>query len=123
MAVIPHASLVERRAAAPRAESLPLARDSARARVRVSGKFFQLDDQRWPLKGMAYGPFAPNRAGQHLPEAAQLAADFAHMSRLGATAIRLYHLPPPGLLDCALSNDLRVMIDVPWDKHRCFLED
>ncbi|QOV90179.1 glycosyltransferase [Humisphaera borealis] len=42
---------------------------------------------------------------------------------LGANAIRLYHLPPEWLLDLACDAHLRVMVDVPWDKHRCFLED
>jgi hypothetical protein len=27
------------------------------------------------------------------------------------------------LLDEAAANDLRVLIDIPWEKHRCFLED
>jgi glycosyltransferase involved in cell wall biosynthesis len=49
--------------------------------------------------------------------------DFAHMRDLGARAVRLYHPPPLWLLDDALEHDLRVLIDVPWDKHRCFLED
>src|SRR5204862_4984524 len=48
---------------------------------------------------------------------------FALMRSLGCNAIRLYHTPPPQLLDDALAHDLRVLIDVPWEKHRCFFED
>src|SRR5688500_10712105 len=107
MTVISHASLTGGRAAAPftvRPEGPHVARGS---RVRASGKFFRLDDRSWLLKGMTYGPFAPNRAGQHLPEPPQLDADLAHVRRLGATAIRLYHLPTVELLDAAASHDLR----------------
>ena len=103
--------------------SLAVAASSQGERVRVSGKFFRAGEQRWLLKGMTYGPFAPNGCGQHLPEPPQVDADLAHMRRLGATAIRLYHLPTTAFLDQAWSHGLRVMIDVPWDKHRCFLED
>jgi O-antigen biosynthesis protein len=117
------ASLIGGRAGARFHEPRSVGTARAAERVRVSGKFFRAGGERWLLKGMTYGPFAPNRAGQHLPESAQLAGDLAHIRRLGATAIRLYHLPSPELLDTAGEHDLRVMIDVPWDKHRCFLED
>jgi glycosyltransferase involved in cell wall biosynthesis len=92
-------------------------------RVRVSGKFFRLGEEKWYLKGLTYGPFAPNSQGLFLPERPQVRRDFAHMNDMGANAIRVYHVPPTWLLDEALAHDIRVLIDIPWEKHRCFFED
>ncbi|HEY8668644.1 MAG TPA: glycosyltransferase [Tepidisphaeraceae bacterium] len=91
--------------------------------IRVSGKFFREGSEKWFLKGFTYGPFAPNREGNFLPERHRMLADFQHMKAMGANAVRLYHIPPRALLDDALENGLRVLIDVPWEKHRCFFED
>ena len=89
----------------------------------MSGKFFELDGQKWYLKGLTYGPFAPNSEGLFLPERKRLRADFQQIRELGANCLRLYHRPPKWLLDAALEHDLRVLVDVPWEKHRCFFED
>ncbi|HEX6963947.1 MAG TPA: glycosyltransferase family A protein [Lacipirellula sp.] len=97
--------------------------DSSIARVRLSGKFFRAGRRKWYAKGFCYGPFAQNRAGEPFPEPPRVSADFAHMRRLGATCVRTYFPPPPWLLELALENELRVFIDIPWQKHRCFLED
>ncbi len=94
-----------------------------RQRIAVSGKLFGLGARKWYLKGLIYGPFAPNSAGFALPERPQLLEDLAHMRSLGANCIRLYYPPPLSLLDDAQQHGLRVMIDVPWEKHRCFFED
>ena len=93
------------------------------ARVEVDGKYFQLDGHRWVVRGLTYGPFAPNESGEFLPAPSRVASDFAHIRELGGNAIRVYHVPPRWLLDAALEHDLRVFIDVPWEKHRCFFED
>jgi glycosyltransferase involved in cell wall biosynthesis len=92
-------------------------------RITMSGKLFAQGERSWYLKGLVYGPFAANSNGRHLPERPQLLRDLAHMRELGANCIRLYHPPPPSLLDDALEHGLKVMIDVPWEKHRCFFED
>ena len=64
--------------------------------------------------------FAPNRARLHLPESEQMRADFAQIRALGGNCARVYHRPPRWVLDLALEHDLRVFVDVPWEKHRCF---
>jgi GT2 family glycosyltransferase len=92
-------------------------------RVQIAGKLFQLNGQKWYLKGLTYGPFKPDAGGNFLPGPSQISTDFAQICGLGANAIRLYHPPPAFLLDQALEQGLRVLIDVPWEKHRCFLED
>src|SRR5438874_8672253 len=94
-----------------------------KGRVRVDGKFFRLGADKWFVKGLTYGPFAPNREGEYLPPRHRLLKDFEQIRDLGANCIRLYHVPPRWLLDEAAEQGLRVLIDVPWEKHRCFFED
>lgn len=117
-----------RPAAAPARSSgqIDIARQScsrSAARVQVEGKFLRLAGRKWHLRGFTYGPFAPDDNGHFLPPRAVLREDFARMRETGANAIRVYHVPPRWLLDEALAAGLRVMIDVPWQKHRCFFED
>jgi glycosyltransferase involved in cell wall biosynthesis len=92
-------------------------------RITTAGKFFRLAGRKWYVKGFSYGPFAPREDGVHLPTRSRMRCDFAHMRELGANALRVYFPPPLSVLDDALEYGLRVLIDVPWDKHRCFLED
>ena len=92
-------------------------------RVRASGKYLFVGERKFYVKGFSYGPFAPNTGGDFLPDQGQLAADFAQIRSLGANTVRVYYPPPMWLLDEALKHDLRVFIDVPWEKHRCFFED
>ena len=104
-------------------EGLATSSPSLSVRVHAAGKFFELDARRWLLKGLTYGPFAPNSDGDHLPEMPRLAADFRQLRALGANCVRIYHEPFVAFLDLALQHDLRVFVDVPWEKHRCFFED
>jgi O-antigen biosynthesis protein len=99
------------------------AQDGVGERVRADGKFLFVGRDKFYVKGFSYGPFAPNRCGESLPEPSQVAADFAQISSLGGNTIRVYWPPPVWLLDQAERHDLRVFIDVPWEKHRCFFED
>jgi len=92
-------------------------------RIRVDGKLFRSGDEPWYLKGLTYGPFSRSADGFFLPARGQWRRDFAQMRALGANAIRLYHPPLVQLLDDALEAGIAVLIDVPWEKHRCFLED
>ena len=95
-----------------------------RPRVRVDGKFFRLGEDKFWVKGVTYGPFAPRpESGVPLPPLHQMEADFRLIRGLGANTIRVYHVPPRELLDTAHSFGLKVLVDVPWSKHRCFLED
>jgi GT2 family glycosyltransferase len=112
----------------PLSQSTPLNIESTTGlpksdRICVHGKGFRQGTDTWYVKGLTYGPFAPNSRGAFLPERWRMLEDFAQIRRLGANAIRLYHPPTIQVLDDALENDLRVLIDVPWQKHRCFLDE
>lgn len=91
--------------------------------VSVSGKFLRVGNGKFYVKGFSYGPFAPNRDGEPFPERQQLAADFRQIRGLGANTVRIYFPPPRWFMDAALEHGLKVFIDVPWEKHRCFFED
>src|SRR5580765_5153181 len=89
-------------------------------RVSVDGKFFRLGEKKFYVKGVSYGPFAPNAAGQPFASPEQTARDFGLINELGANLIRVYHLPAKWFLDQALAHNLRVLIDIPWNKQVCF---
>ena len=92
-------------------------------RVCVDGKFFRLGKGKFFVKGVAYGPFAPNAAGQPWPPVDLATQDFARIRELGANVVRVYHVPPKWILDLAQQHDLKLLVDIPWNKHLCFLDD
>src|SRR5262249_21525809 len=91
-------------------------------RVSVDGKFFRLGEQKFYGKGVAYGPFAPGEDQECFPVPAQAARDFAQIAELGANVVRIYTAPPRWLLDLAAEHGLKLLIDVAWQKNRCFLD-
>ena len=91
-------------------------------RVSVDGKFFRRGGQKFYAKGVAYGPFAPNAQGEPFASPEQTARDFALAREAGANLLRVYQVPPRWFLDLAVENGLVLLIDIPWDKHLCFLD-
>jgi beta-galactosidase/beta-glucuronidase len=70
-------------------------------RVRVDGKFFRLGNTKFFVKGVTYGPFAPDSTGQPFATPEQTARDFALVRELGANTLRIYAVPPRWFLDLA----------------------
>ncbi len=95
----------------------------AQARVRVEGKFFRVGETKFYPKGVTYGPFAPGPVGESLPDRQQTLRDLVQIRDLGANLLRVYYVPPRWFLDLAQAQGLRVLVDVPWNKHLCFLDD
>lgn len=95
---------------------------ASRPRASVDGKFFRLGARKFYVHGLAYGPFEPNAAGRRFASPEQTAADFAQIRGLGANLVRVYDLPDRWFLDLAAQQQLQVFIDIPWNKHVCFLE-
>ncbi len=93
-------------------------------RVSVDGKFFRRGAEKFYLKGVAYGPFAPDASSERsgFPTPEQTARDFGLARELGANLLRVYHVPPRWFLDLAAQHDLLLLIDIPWNKHLCFLD-
>lgn len=95
---------------------------ASRARVRVDGKFFRVGEKKFYPKGVTYGPFAPNAAGEYYASREQTLKDFAQIRELSANTLRVYHVPPHWFLDLAHEQGLKVLVDIPWRKDRCFLD-
>ena len=92
------------------------------SRVNVDGKFFRLGGKKFYPKGLTYGPFAPNDQKEMYPAREQTALDFLQIRELGANLLRVYYVPPRWFLDLAAEYELKVLVDIPWPKHLCFLE-
>src|SRR5579883_1695312 len=91
-------------------------------RVTVDGKFFRIGEKKFYLKGVSYGPFEPRSGEGTFAPPAQTALDFAQIRELGANLIRVYYVPPRWFLDLAADYGLKVLVDIPWNKHLCFLD-
>lgn len=74
------------------------------------------------MRGVTYGAFPPNGLGDQFPEPPGVEKDFALMQKAGINTILTYTVPPRSLLDQAIQHDLRVIVNVPWMGHVCFLE-
>src|SRR3954467_8569498 len=92
----------------------------SRSRVVVDGKFFRLGDKKFYVKGIAYGPLPPNAQGQHFASPEQTAHDLDQIRELGANVLRVYHVPPRWFLDMAGDRELKVLVDIPWNKPLSF---
>jgi len=92
-------------------------------RVRRDGKFFRLGDDKFYVKGVTYGPFAPNQDGDPLTSPEQARKDFAQMLELGANCLRVYHVPPGWFMDLAGEMGLKIFLDVAWPKNLTFVGD
>jgi GT2 family glycosyltransferase len=89
--------------------------------ISVRAKFFFEGRRKFFLKGVTYGPFAPDAAGDYLPPRDKAARDFAMMREMGVNVIRIYHVPPTWLLDLCAEHGLRAIVSLPWMQHVDFL--
>ena len=91
-------------------------------RPRVQGKFLYVGEEKLFICGAAYGAFPLNSTGHQFPEPSQVESDFALMRQAGINTIVTYTVPPVSLLDQAAEHGLRVIVNVPWMSHVCFLD-
>lgn len=99
-----------------------LRRPQASGRLEARGKFFFCGGEKVLLKGVSYGPFAPDAAGVQFPDPETVDRDLARMVELGANTLRTYTRPPRWLLDRAAARGLRLLVGIPWAQHVCFLD-
>jgi GT2 family glycosyltransferase len=93
-----------------------------RGKLEARGKFFFSGTEKVLLKGVTYGPFAPDAFGAQFHSPQAVAADLDLMVELGANTLRTFTIPPRWLLDLAGERNLRVMAGIPWAEHVCFLD-
>jgi GT2 family glycosyltransferase len=89
----------------------------------ADGKFLRVGSERFLVKGVTYGTFAPDAVGSQFPTNPRIAQDFGLMQRLGINTVRVYTPPSRDLLDRAAQHNLRVMVGLPWSQHVAFLDD
>ncbi|CAN5491107.1 hypothetical protein BH18VER1_BH18VER1_11380 [soil metagenome] len=89
--------------------------------MRAVAKFFFEGDRKFFVKGVTYGPFAPDAEGDHLGTPEQLDRDLTLMREMGLNVLRIYHRPPLWFLDRCAAAGMRALITLPWAKHIEFL--
>ncbi len=91
--------------------------------IRVRAKFFFEGDRKFFIKGVTYGPFAPDENDEYFgtPESAE--RDLAIMADTGINLIRVYYVPPTWLLDACARHHIRILVTLPWAEHIEFLRD
>ena len=88
------------------------ARTPSTARIVTEGKFLRVPPapqsdtaaaagERFLVKGVTYGTFAPDAQGYQFPAIKQVTADFRQMAALGINTVRTYTPPRRELLDAA----------------------
>jgi O-antigen biosynthesis protein len=105
----------------PEVQRRPTPRTETRAIA--DGKFLQIGADRFFIKGVTYGTFAPDAQGYQFPSRERVAEDFRLMAGLGINTVRTYTAPRLDLLDEAARHDLRVIVGLPWAQHVAFLDD
>jgi O-antigen biosynthesis protein len=89
----------------------------------VRGRYLHAGDRKLYVRGVTYGPFAPDDVTGEVYDTELVERDFAAMGEHGINAVRVYTVPPRWLLDAAQRHGLRVMVGLPWEQHVTFLDD
>lgn len=93
---------------APGAE-LGTAPRTVRARPVARGKFVHRGNEKLYVRGVTYGTFRPDAAGDEYPSPTTAWHDLALMAASGVNAVRTYTLPPRWFLDAAHHHGLLVL--------------
>jgi len=92
-------------------------------RVQVRAKFFFAGEDKFFVKGVTYGPFAPDKDGEHFGDAEKARRDFQLMRETGINLLRVYYVPPSWFVDLCEEFSMRLLISIPWAQHLEFLRD
>ena len=92
------------------------------SRILARGMFLREGDRKFCVRGVSYGPFRENPAGEPFPEKHQAELDFALLRELGANTVRVYHVPPSWFCELARAFDVRLLVGIPWQQHVRFLD-
>src|SRR4051795_9511987 len=96
---------------------------STACRPTVRGRYLHAGDRKLYVRGVTYGPFAPDEVTGEVYDPELVERDFAAMVDHGINAVRVYTVPPRWLLDAAQGHGLLVMVGLPWEQHVTFLDD
>src|SRR6266571_2957575 len=122
LVVTPATRLGEVQPAAPAFQAAPAPAPGVRPCVR--GKFLFVGDEKLYVRGVTYGAFTPDAAGNEYHDLATVERDFAQMAANGINAVRIPHTTPPrALLDIASRHGLRVMVGLSAEQYVGYLID
>ena len=91
--------------------------------VRVRAKFFFEGDKKFFVKGVTYGPFAPDENDEYFGKPEGAKRDLDLMVEAGVNLVRIYYVPPRWFLDLCAERGIRALISIPWAEHLEFLKD
>lgn len=108
----------------PGAEMSPSLVDRHRPAVEVSveGKFLAVNGERFWIRGVTYGSFGLNDAGEPFPDLPVLKQDFKAMADAGINTVRLYSAPSLRIADAAYEAGLMLIPEVGWAPRFCELD-
>ncbi|HVH09513.1 MAG TPA: glycosyltransferase [Gemmatimonadales bacterium] len=93
-------------------------------RPSVRGKFLFIGTEKFYVRGVTYGAFAPDAEGREYSDLAPIERDFAQMAANGINAVRIPHTTPPRpVLDVAQRHGLRVMVGLSAEQYVGYLID
>jgi GT2 family glycosyltransferase len=92
---------------------------AAETRVRARGPFFFRGAEKLILRGVTYGPFRPDAAGEHFPPPERARSDLLLMRDFGIDSVRIYYPPPGWFADLAAEAGLSLLVGIPWPEHVC----
>src|SRR6516165_1811622 len=100
----------------------PGSKPSAGGRPSVRGKFLFVGNEKFYIKGVAYGAFAPREDGSEFHDLAKIERDFVAMAAHGSNTVRIPHtVPPVSLLDAADRQGLRVIVGLSAEQYVGYL--
>src|SRR2546425_13326468 len=114
----------DRRLAAVAPARTPVPSPGPTARPCVRGKFLFVGHEKLYVRGVTYGAFTPDAAGNEYHDLATVERDFAQMAANGINAVRIPHTTPPrALLDIASHHGPRVMVGLRAEQSVGYLLD
>src|SRR5258708_4693672 len=103
-------------------ETARCAADRSRLRPEVRGKFIFIGKDKFYIRGVTYGTFRPEAAGDEFPAPERVESDFAQMPAAGVNAVRPSTGPPRWFLDAAARPRLWIMVGLPIERSAGFLD-
>ena len=109
------------RAGGAKTAAAPTAIVPTAVRPRIGGKFFWAGNEKLYVRGVTYGTFRPDAAGDEFPDRDQVASDFTMMRGHGINTVRTYTAPPRWFLDTAQAQGLRVLVGLAAERFAGYL--
>jgi len=88
-------------------------------RPEVRGPFLFLGNEKFIVKAVTYGTFAPDDRGDLFPPREQVRRDFSLMREANVNTVRTYTVPPDWFFEEARAVGLKVLVGIYWEGRNC----